>query len=138
MTVEIPMRPGAWLEEALDDRRRASYYLAGGEYGRACFTCRHSVEKLLRAFLLAHHTRPPKSRKLARLLDRCLEWDPSLSRFEEAARTLDQYFLGGPVPDIRLLKRPYTEEEARTAFTLVEDMVRALTPMIVDHSERAK
>jgi HEPN domain-containing protein len=122
------------LENALDDHRREHYHFAAGEFGRACFFCRHSAEKLFKAFLAGNGAKPPKQHSLKRLVDRCAKHEPLLQGFREAARHLDQYFIGA-IPDERLMKRPYTGEEAGLALTLVGHMIDVTRPLIVKQLE---
>jgi HEPN domain-containing protein len=134
MFTELPTHPQSWLESALDEHRRAEYHMAAGDYGRTCFYCRRSAEKLFTSFILAYKSKPPKTHLLTRLLEQCAKHEEGLSSYRQAARHLEQYYIGD-LPDERLMKRPYTEEEAKMAMTLIEHFIDSMRPFIVSRIE---
>ncbi len=130
MTAQMPADARAWLDYSSEDRGWAQYNVDGGYYAQACFVCEQSVEKLLKAFLLAYDAVPPKIHELVRLVALCAEHDPAIRRYEEAVRTLDQYYVATRYPDLAQGKRPYTEDEAKEALAFVDEIAGALRPII--------
>lgn len=132
MTAEMSADARTWLDYALEDRGWAEYNSVGGYYAQACFACQQSIEKLLKAFLLAYNMVPPRIHALVQLLSLCAEQNLEVSRFEGTVRILDQYYVATRYPDLALGRRPYTEEEAREALTLVDSILNTLVPIIED------
>ena len=51
-------------------------------FGSICFHAQQGAEKMLEAFLVAHHSRPPKWHDLGSLLQECIKLDSSLALLE--------------------------------------------------------
>src|SRR3990172_13410726 len=130
MTAEMPDDTRAWLERAQDDRRWAEFNLSGGFISQACFACQQAVEMLLKAFLLAHNAVPPKTHDLVDLAALCTQYEPSVGAFEDAARTLTQYYVATRYLDLPEAKRDYTKEDAIEALEHVDRFIGALRPII--------
>jgi HEPN domain-containing protein len=130
MTAEMAADARTWLDSALENRRWAQHNIDGGYDAQACFACQQSVEKLLKAFLLAHNAVPPKIHDLVRLVGMCAAHEPQVSQFEEIARILDQYHAATRYPDVVEESRGYTREEAEEACGLVDRILMSLQPAI--------
>jgi len=130
MTGEMPVDAQTWLDDALEDLRWARHSLEGSFYAQACFACQQTAEKLFKAFLLAHDVVPPKIHELVRLIELCAEHEADVAALEQAARTLDQYYIATRYPDLAKGKRPHTEEEAQEAIELGELVLDTLRPTI--------
>ena len=130
MTAEMPADTRAWLDRSLDNRKWAQYNLDGGYVGQACFAAQQSVEMLLKAFLLAHATIPPKTHDLVRLLGLCADHERSIAAFEDAARTLDQYYVSTRYVDLPSARSDYSSAEASDAIAIVDRLMTVLQPAI--------
>ena len=117
-----------WLKKAEHDLRAAELLTQGADPPTdvICFHAHQAVEKLLKAFLVAHDVEFEKTHDLGILLDRCREID---QEFEE----LNEYAVSARYPG---LWEEYPAEEAEGALASakrVRDFVlgrgpRFLTP----------
>ena len=103
-----------WLQKARNDLTAADSILAGPEVpcDTVCFHCQQAAEKALKAELVRHHVRPPRTHSLEELMD---ELEPHLhlpEEVREAACCLEDYSVDVRYPG--LYAEP-EEEEAREA-----------------------
>ena len=129
MTEPLPADARVWLESALRDQQWAQFSLRGGFHAQACFGCQQSLEKALKAVLLAYGVPFPKTHELVRLVALCGEHDARIARFEEDARNLDSYYMSTRYPDLAS-EHDYTKEEAEEALSVVVGVLAALRPII--------
>lgn len=111
-----------WRERANVDREDARLILANRRehLENVAFHCQQSVEKLVKAFLVAHGVAFPKIHDVARLLDEFVaEVDDNLARQADFARNLNVYAVAARYPEF--------EEtiDTETAQMLIELMDRA-------------
>jgi HEPN domain-containing protein len=125
-----PIKEAAQASFANGDADLANAYLilnnpqAEGLFGIACFHCHQAVEKYLKGYLLLHGEQPPLIHDLKLLLDRCVKFDKTLSRFDNDCRDLSPYYIetryepGAP--------GDFDESEARSAYQKAERIVEAI------------
>lgn len=65
---------------------------AGGYYIQICFMAQQSAEKALKALLYLRGARVVPERSISDLLQRVVDVHPRLSRYQDMADQLDQYF----------------------------------------------
>lgn len=111
-----------WLARADVDRDDARLILANRRehLENVAFHCQQSVEKLVKALLVAHGIAFPKIHDVARLLDEFVaQVDDDLARQADFARNLNVYAVAARYPE-------FDETiDAQTAATLIELMDRA-------------
>lgn len=66
-----------WLRIAGNDLRVARLAIPNGPLEPGCFHCQQVIEKLLKAWLIAHGCRPPFTHDLTLLLDLCAQQEAS-------------------------------------------------------------
>jgi len=129
MTAPLSTDAHLWLESALRERAWARVGLREGYYAQACFSCQQALEKVLKAFLLAHGVPFPKTHELLRLVALCSDLDSGVQRFEEDARNLDGYYVSTRYPDLAS-EHEYTKEETEEALRVVDGVLASLEPII--------
>ena len=93
-------------------------------FGIACFHCHQAVEKYLKGYLLLNGEQPPLIHDLKILLDKCVEFDETLSRFDNDCRDLNPYYIetryepGAP--------GDFAEDEAQIAYQKAEGVVELI------------
>jgi len=97
---------------------------AEGLFGIACFHCHQAVEKYLKGHLLLNGEQPPLIHDLKLLLDKCVELDENLLRFDNDCRDLNPYYIetryepGAP--------GDFDEDEAQSAYQKAEGVVELI------------
>lgn len=76
-----------------------------------CFHAQQSVEKYLKALLIAHGVQPPRSHDLLELLDLCVSFAPDLDPSRPRFQSLNDYAVPVRYPGFRA-----TVDEAREAM----------------------
>ncbi len=106
-----------WLRVSHADLLAARHLVAGGLWEAACFHCQQTVEKLLKAYLVARGTEPPRIHDLTTLLDVCAGLSASF-----AAKRDQWEWLTGFAVTIRYPTEvePPDREEATRALTAAE------------------
>ncbi|MGD2108555.1 MAG: HEPN domain-containing protein [Phycisphaerae bacterium] len=82
-----------WIAKAEGDFRTAEREVQADEcpnYGAVCFHCQQCVEKLLKAVLIEHGTRPPRIHDLLVLSDQVRNLDANWMASDAALRFLTQ------------------------------------------------
>lgn len=88
-----------WLTFAENDLKTARAALGEDVTNNACFNAQQTVEKSLKAVLLANEQEIPKVHDLLFLLERARKHIPDLSKFEEGIRFLNQFYVPMRYPD---------------------------------------
>lgn len=91
-----------WLDRAAIDREDAISILNARDsrFSNVAFHCQQTVEKLIKAFLVAHGAGFPKIHDIARLLDEYVQpIDADLAAQAEFARNLNVYAVAVRYPD---------------------------------------
>jgi HEPN domain-containing protein len=79
-----------WVAKAESDLLNIRNNLAAEvvPWDTVCYHAQQAAEKLLKALLVQHGFRPPRTHDLVVLLDQCVELDPSLAILEADCREL--------------------------------------------------
>jgi HEPN domain-containing protein len=105
----------AWRQKADEDLLAASNLLDdGGPYPTICFLSQQGAEKYLKGYLLFKGRTLRKIHFLDRLLEDCVELDPSFHDLLDPAVRLTQYYLTTRYPDD--VPEDIFEPEARDAY----------------------
>lgn len=104
-----------WLTKAGDDLLWTKSNIKADIYYGACFTSQQSAEKSLKAYLLYQKGRFDKIHDLVKLIDDCIKYDKSFSRYRKKTAKLSFYYIQTRYPDISELDR-FTQKEAEEAF----------------------
>jgi HEPN domain-containing protein len=123
-----------WLRKARSDLTNAELCLSAGEaLDTACFHCQQASEKSLKAYLIASGRPFPFVHDLNRLLNECVELDPSLEVLRPAATELSPYAVAMRYdeefwPDAQVVETAVGA--ARSVYRLVEDRFPPENPRI--------
>lgn len=115
----------SWLAFAKYDLKSAKWQLKGKIYTSVCYASQQTAEKLLKALVLANGKGVPKVHSLDRLISTLKKLGVKTSTIEQAARTLDKYYLtsrypgqyGGP-------EGLYDEKDAKQAIQAAQKILR--------------
>lgn len=89
-----------WFNKAQEDLVVARLVLGEEFYSHACFLAQQSIEKSLKAFLIAHTNTHPRTHGLVDLLRQCLRFDPGFMQFTPDCAVIDQYYIPTRYPDV--------------------------------------
>ena len=94
MESNLKEKAGRWLLHAERDLGFGKLGLEiGGFYAQACLMAHQSAEKALKAMLYLRGARLVQERSISELLLRAADVHPGLSRYQDMASKLDQYYL---------------------------------------------
>lgn len=91
----------AWLEKAEHDLLNIDNNLAATRvpWDTVCFHAQQAAEKVLKAFLIYHGERPPRTHDLIALLTRCVSFAPEFADLETDCRNLTYFAVSARYPD---------------------------------------
>lgn len=95
-----------------------------GLFGIACFHCHQAIEKYLKGYLFFNGKQPPLIHDLKVLLDKCVEVDEALSKFDSDCRDLNPYYIetryepGAP--------GDFSEDETRETYQKAERIIEVI------------
>jgi HEPN domain-containing protein len=96
-----------------------------------CFHAQQCVEKILKSFLLANGSEPPKIHDLSRLISLAIDLDPEFSQLTALCVNLNEYYIEPRYP---ILPKPSTHDEstqahndARTILDFTLEKIRSST-----------
>lgn len=104
-----------WLEKADHDLEAARLLLEAEHFtDTICFHIHQSVEKNLKAFLIANEVRPKRTHDLKELLEICIKFDSDFSGFMEDLDKISNYYIPTRYP----IAEPiiYSIEETRESL----------------------
>lgn len=106
-----------WFGKARNDLLDADNNLAAAEVpaDTVCFHCQQAAEKLLKAFLVARSTRPPRTHDLMDLYTRVLALEPGIKEHREWLVLLQPYAIDIRYPDAGWMPSREEAFEAREA-----------------------
>ena len=81
-----------WLAQAEEDRKTIEVLRKGARYYMVCFLCQQTAEKALKAYLYAQGEDPVFGHSVAKLCDRCTEYDSTFADLKTKVKNLDQFF----------------------------------------------
>jgi HEPN domain-containing protein len=88
-----------WLDKAAEDLVVAQLVQQEGHLSHACFLSQQTIEKSLKAFLLAYTGHHPRTHKLIDLLQQCLVWESGFDQFRADCIRVDQFYIPVRYPD---------------------------------------
>jgi HEPN domain-containing protein len=91
--------PQQWLDIATEDLTVARLVLEEEHPAHACFLSQQSIEKALKAYLIAKINEYPRTHILIDLLNQCASLNPAFSQFRTECITVDQYYIPTRYPD---------------------------------------
>jgi HEPN domain-containing protein len=96
MSINLPKQ---WIGRATEDLNVAWLVLKEGHTAHACFLAQQSIEKSLKAYLLAKSNTYPRTHKLVDLLNLCQNFEQGFSQFQSDCIIVDQYYIPTRYPD---------------------------------------
>ena len=120
----------AWLTKAERDLLNVENNLAASRtpWDTVCFHAQQATEKVLKAFLVHHGKRPPRTHDLVALLARCVDTGADLRDLEGDCRDLTFFAVSARYPD-DLYEPDEADGRAMTAAAhRVRDRVLDLLP----------
>jgi len=80
-----------WVSAALEDFGSASVLAKVPYYAPACYHCQQSVEKILKAYIIAKENTLIKTHDLDDLISKCEKHDLDFGKFKDACENLTPY-----------------------------------------------
>jgi HEPN domain-containing protein len=119
----------AWLDKAAGDLDVARLILRASRprLDVCCFLCQQTIEKGLKAFLIYHEQKPPRTHDLRELLQLCSAINPSLSALATSCTPLTAFAVDARYPDSFLV---FTPEGATRAFAAAEQALTAVVGLL--------
>jgi HEPN domain-containing protein len=119
----------AWVRKADNDWKtiRASLQSGDPAWDAVCYHAEQAAEKYLKAFLIAHHTAPPRVHDLEQLLSLCLDFDASLKALVADCSLLTDYAVDVRYPE-SVEPDAATGQAAVAAAERICDAVRRCLP----------
>ena len=105
----------------------------GGFYAQVCFMAHQSAEKALKALLYLRGARLVQERSTSELLLRVADVHRSLSRYQDTASRLDQYYLNSRYLGVQTGGAPYElidEAQAKEAVGQSENLILEIRNII--------
>jgi len=91
--------PQQWLDKADEDLVVARLVFQENHFAHTCFLSQQSIEKALKAYLIAETNKYPRTHKLVDLLQLCLAREPEFLQFQADCVSVDQYYIPTRYPD---------------------------------------
>ncbi len=114
--------PRQWFNRAQEDYRVARLVSDQGYPAHACFLAQQTIEKALKAFLLARANQYPWTHRLVDLLQLCAGYEPAFSHYLADCTVVDQYYIATRYPDGVTGAAP-TSVEAQEAMMAAEHIL---------------
>jgi HEPN domain-containing protein len=80
-----------WISSALEDFGSATVLAKVPYYAPACYHCQQSVEKILKAYIIAKENILIKTHDLEDLINKCEKHTPDFGKFKDACEDLTLY-----------------------------------------------
>lgn len=123
-----------WLEKATEDLTVAKLVFREGHLSHACFLSQQTIEKALKACLIAHVNQYPRTHKLVDLLQQCVLLDSGFSHFLTDCIRVDQFYIPTRYPDGipgGLPEGLPNEEQAKTALDAASKILQYVNKFLV-------
>ena len=116
-----------WLDKADNDLAFAKTALQEGLefYPQICFYLHQSVEKYLKAYIIAKGLSLKRIHDLIELVQICLEDNQEFSRYHKAAQILNPFYIGTRYPDSIISVNKSNAEQALQAAEEVAAFVKS-------------
>lgn len=123
-----------WIAKARGDLLNADNNLAAQDvpYDTVCFHCQQAAEKLMKGFLVANGCEYPITHNLFVILERILEFDPTVDYMRETLAILNPYSVEIRYPGDAWMPTPDDAKEARRAAQEVFEWIRAKLGRLFD------
>ena len=120
-----------WLDKADDDLAFAKANLQQGLefYPQICFYLHQSVEKYLKADIIAKGLNLKKIHDLMQLVQVCAEDDQEFNQFYEAAKLLNPFYIGTRYPDFIISVDKADAEKALNATEEIASFIKSKLPL---------
>ncbi len=114
-----------WLAKAQSDLLNIANNLAAHRvpWDTVCFHAQQAAEKTLKAFLVSHGSRPPRTHDCVALLEWCAQYDPSLAEHRATCVDLGQFAVAPRYP---FPGEGPTREEGTSLARQARDLVRTI------------
>lgn len=118
---------GNWLDKADEDLAFAKASLQEGLefYSQICFYLHQSVEKYLKAYIIAKELNLKRIHDLTQLVQVCMEGDPEFDKFKETAELLNPFYIGTRYPDFIISIHKSNAEKALQATEQIAGFVKS-------------
>ena len=113
-----------WIQRAERDLQWVAIGFREDDPAAAGYYLQQALEKLLKAFLMAHGWRLQRTHRLEDLLDEAARHDPSVSVFRALCETVTKWYMADRYVDTD--EEPPTEEQARQALETVQPLIERL------------
>lgn len=116
-----------WLDKADEDLAFAKASLQEGLefYSQICFYLHQSVEKYLKAYIIAKELNLKRIHDLTVLVQICMENDPEFNKFNETAKLLNPFYIGTRYPDFIISVNKSTAKKALQAAEEVAMFIKS-------------
>lgn len=124
-TAFMPSRVGDRLRQAEHDLAVARTTMEARQYDWACFAAQQAAEKALKA-LYQHHHAEGWGHVLDQLISELLTDEPELTRYRDAAKVLDKFYIPTRYPnglDAGAPADAYTAGEAQQAISHADEII---------------
>ena len=125
-----PLEEGRrWLAQAEEDLKWVRDLANRGGYHLACFLAQQTGEKAMKAFLYAQGEEVVLGHSVERLCALASRWKPDLIESVKRWAVLDSYYIPTRYPNglpDSIPAKVYTEEAAKSAATLAEEIVASI------------
>lgn len=120
-----------WLDKADDDLAfaRASLQENLEFYPQICFYLHQSVEKYLKAYIIAKGLNLKRIHDLMELVKICAGDDQEFNKFHEAVKLLNPFYIGTRYPDFII---SIDKSDAQKAFGVAEEISNAVKSKLSD------
>lgn len=120
-----------WLDKADEDLAFARASLQEGFefYSQICFYLHQSVEKYLKAYIIAKGLNLKRIHDLTELVQMCTEDDQEFNKFYETAKLLNPFYIGTRYPDIIISINKSNAEKALQAAEEISNSVKSKLPV---------
>src|SRR3989344_2220765 len=116
-----------WLDKASEDLAFAKASLQEGLefYPQICFYLHQSVEKYLKAYIIAKRLDFKRIHDLTELVQICMENDQKFNKFYETAKLLSPFYIGTRYPDFIISINKSNAEKALQATEEIASFVKS-------------
>jgi HEPN domain-containing protein len=116
-----------WFAQALRDLDDAKFNLSGKRYNVACFLAQQSVEKALKAFLLAKGAEEIWGHSTSDLCKDAQTLDSDFATVQDEAASLDKYYIPTRYPNVLpggIPSEVFDEADANKAILTAERIIK--------------
>ena len=137
-----PLEAGQrWLAPAEEDFKWVKDLADRGGYHLACFLAQQTADKAMKAFLYAQGEEVVLGHSVERLCTLASRWKPDLNESVKRWAVLDSHYIPTRYPNAlpdSIPAKVYTEEVAKTAATLAEEVVAPIRSELTRLDQAAK